>query len=124
MRINFLNTNIKRPKIKLRPRLFWNKYMFTDNKHPVRGIAASILGVISVLTVIISIVYTYRAGGQADVKSGAAVLFAFCFAIAGIILAIKSRLEKDIFKFFPNLGIILNSLVILFMIYILVMAYI
>lgn len=92
--------------------------MFTDNKHPVRGIMSSILGVISVITIILAIVFTYNAGGQASVRSGAAVFWAACFSVAGLILGIKSRLEKDIFKFFPNFGICINSLVLLFMIYI------
>lgn len=92
--------------------------MFTDNKHPVRGIMSSILGVISVITIILAIVFTYNAGGQASVRSGVAVFWATCFSVAGLILGIKSRLEKDIFKFFPNFGICINSLVLLFMIYI------
>jgi len=124
MRIDFFNTKIKRPKIKIRPKFLWNRYMFTDNKHPVRGIMASILGVISVVTIIVAIVLTYNAGGQAGVQSGAAAFLASCFSLVGLVLAIKSRFEKDIFKFFPNFGITINSIVILFMIYIIVSAYI
>ncbi|MBE5833752.1 MAG: hypothetical protein E7309_03850 [Butyrivibrio sp.] len=124
MRIDFFNHKFKRPKIKIRPRFLWNRYMFTDNKHPDRGIMSSILGVISVVTIIVAIVLTYNAGGQAGIRSGAAVFLATCFSIVGLILGIKSRFEKDIFKFFPNFGISINSIVILFMIYIMVISYI
>ncbi len=98
-----------------------DRYMFTDNRHPEKGIMSSILGCISVGALIASVVFTYNDGGQAQVRYAAAAMLAAVFAVAGFILGIMSRLEKDIFKLFPNMGIILNSLAIVFVIVIIVL---
>ena len=91
-----------------------DRYMFTDNRHPERGIMSAALGVISVSAVVCAIVFTFRDGGTATMQNAAAAFVAAIFSVVGIVLGIRARFEKDIFKFFPNLGIILNSLVIIF----------
>ncbi len=98
-----------------------DKYMFTDNRHPERGIMSTILGAISVTALAVSVYFTFRAGGQASVQYAAAAFVAAIFSVVGIILGIKSRFERDIFKLFPNLGIILNSISIVFIVYILIL---
>jgi hypothetical protein len=109
-------------KLKLKRKLepVMDKYMFTDNRHPERGIMSAILGAISVGTLSLSVFLSYKAGGQAEVKYAAAAFVAAVFSVVGIILGIKSRFERDIFKLFPNLGIILNSLAIIFVVFILI----
>ena len=42
----------------------------------------------------------------------AAVILAMVYAIAGLALGIISRTEKDIFRFFPDLGILINAIVL------------
>ena len=44
---------------------------------------------------------------------GMVVILAIAYAIAGMVLAIRSLTEKDIFRFFPICGIVLNALAIL-----------
>ena len=98
-----------------------DRYMFTDNRHPETGVMSAILGCISVVTLGCAVFFTYRDGGQAQVKYAAAAMLAAVFSVVGIVLGIQSRFERDIFKLFPNLGIFLNSLSIIFVIVILVM---
>ena len=43
---------------------------------------------------------------------GAAVLLAAIYAVIGLVIGIRSLMQKDIFRFFPIVGIILNSLAI------------
>ena len=101
-----------------------DRYMFTDNRHPEKGIMSAILGLISVGALIAAVVFTYRDGGQAQLQYAAAVLVAAIFSVAGIVLGIMSRFERDIFKLFPNLGIVLNLLSIIFIILVLVLGFI
>lgn len=97
--------------------------MFTDNRHPEKGVMSAILGCISVTALVVSVVFTYRDGGQAQIRYAAAALVAAIFSVAGIILGIMSRFERDIFKLFPNLGIILNLLSIIFIVFLLVLGF-
>ncbi len=100
------------------------RYMFTDNRHPEKGIMSAILGVISVGALATSVGFTYLNGGQAKPQYAAAALVAAIFSVAGFVLGIMSRYERDIFKLFPNIGITLNLLSILFVILVLVLAFI
>ncbi len=95
--------------------------MFTDNRHPEKGVMSSILGCISVGALAAAVIFTYNDGGQAQLRYAAAALVAAIFSVVGLVLGIMSRTEKDIFKLFPNLGIVLNTLAIAFVIFILVL---
>lgn len=46
-------------------------------------------------------------------RLASSVLLALIFSLAGLTLGILSRLEKDRFYFFPNVGILLNSLAVI-----------
>ena len=98
-----------------------DRYMFTDNRHPEKGIMSAILGAVSVGALVAAVVFTYRDGGQAQIRYAAAALVAAIFSVVGLILGIMSRFERDIFKLFPNLGIVLNLLSIIFVVFILVL---
>ena len=98
-----------------------DRYMFTDNRHPEKGIMSAILGCISVGTLIVAVLFTYRDGGQAQLRYAAAALVAAIFSVAGFVLGIMSRFERDIFKLFPNLGIALNSASIIIVVILLVL---
>ncbi len=52
----------------------------------------------------------YRNGGDALPQYGAAVFLVTLFSIAGLVLGILSRIEKDNYYLFPHLGIGLNVL--------------
>ena len=86
------------------------RYVFTDKKHPEKGVLSAALGLISVVTIICAVYFSYKNGGQAEARYGVAVMICLIYSIAGLVLGIMSRMEKDIFRLFPNLGIILNVL--------------
>ncbi len=98
-----------------------DRYMFTDNRHPEKGVMSAILGCISVTAMTLAVVFTYNDGGQAKLQYAAAVLLAAIFSVVGLVLGIMSRFEKDIFKIFPNIGIILNSMAVIFTVFLLIL---
>ena len=101
-----------------------DRFTFTDNRHPEKGILSAVLGCISVTTYILAVVFTYKNGGQALMQYAAAAFVAAIFSVVGLVLGIMSRFEKDIFKFFPNVGIILNTLAVIFVAFVIVLNFI
>lgn len=83
-------------------------YIFTDKKNPKWGIMSSILGLIAGVSVCLAVHLTYLNGGTAFMQYGAVVLLAMIYAAAGLALGIRSLTEKDIFRVFPIIGILLN----------------
>lgn len=89
-----------------------NSYIFTNKEHPPKGIMSSILGIISAVSVILVIYFSYRERGTADVRYGAALLLAALFSVAGFILGIMSKMEADKYYLFSYLGIAFNGMVL------------
>jgi len=87
-------------------------YKFTNKEHPPRGILSTVLGLISAASIVLALYFTYRDGGVAQPRYGAAFLFALLFAGAGLTLGIQSRMEPDKYYFFPYLGLVINVLVL------------
>ena len=85
-------------------------YMFTNKSTPQRGIMATILGILSDASIGLAVFSSFRQGGAPSQRLGRAVLLALIFSVTGLVLGILSRLEKDKFYFFSNLGILLNVL--------------
>jgi glycerol-3-phosphate acyltransferase PlsY len=90
-----------------------DRYVFTDKKHPDKGIMSFVFGVLSVCTICYSIFLSYKNGGEAKGSYGAAVLLCLIYSLVGLVLGIISRMEKDIFKLFPTAGIVLNVVALL-----------
>lgn len=87
-----------------------NSFIFTNKSHTQKGIMASILGVISLATLVYAVVMSYRSAGEVPEQYGAAVFLAMLFAFAGVVLGAVSRTERDKYYFFSYLGIVLNVL--------------
>lgn len=90
-----------------------NSYMFTSKQHTQKGIMATILGVISLVTLAYAIVMSYLKAGNVPRQYGAAVLLVMIFAFVGIMLGVVSKTERDKFYFFSYLGIVLNVLALI-----------
>lgn len=103
----------KKKHFRLRALIFKRRYIFTDNVHPKKGILSFILSVIAAVALLSSVKAAFDAGGQADIKYGVAVLLAFAYSIAGLVLGILAMKQKKIFKIFPTLGIMVNTINIL-----------
>ena len=87
---------------------FKKGYIFTDKDHPKKGIMSFILGILSIVTYVTAIYLSYLGGGESSERYGAAGVLASVFMLVGISLGIWSCMEKDRFKLFPVLGIVLN----------------
>ncbi|MGN0248741.1 MAG: DUF6142 family protein [Lachnospiraceae bacterium] len=85
-------------------------YMFTGRSHSDNGKMSATLGLISFVSMCLVIYLSYRLKGAMSPKLGAATFFALLISIAGETLGVMSRMEKDKFYLFPNIGLILNSL--------------
>jgi len=96
--------------------MFWRQnregYIFTDKKNPKWGIMSTILGIISAVSICMAIHFTYLNKGTALMQYGAAVLLALIYAVTGVVLGVRSLMQKDIFRFFPVFGIALNTLTV------------
>lgn len=71
---------------------------------------ATILGILSIITLGSAVYLSYVNGGQSSAKYAAAGLLAVIYMIVGMILSIWSVMEKDVFKLFPVLGIVVNTM--------------
>lgn len=83
-------------------------YIFTNRRDSKQAIMATILGVISNASLGIVIYLSYLSGGNAPISYGLTGLLAMLFSMVGLILGVLTVREKDIFKLFPVLGILLN----------------
>ncbi len=84
--------------------------MFTSKSHSEKGMFASGLGVISLISILLCVYLCYKQGGAMDPKLGAAALFSLLISIGGLSMGIIARREKDVFYLFPDLGIVLNTI--------------
>lgn len=89
-----------------------NGFMFTNKEHTLKGIMATILGVISLTSLVYIIMESYARAGDVPLQYGAVAFLTMLFAFVGIVLGIMSKSEKDKFYFFSYLGIVLNILVL------------
>lgn len=87
-------------------------FMFTNKEHTQKGIMATILGVISLSSLVYIIIDSYANAGKVPLQYGAVAFLTMIFAFVGIVLGVMSKSEKDKFYFFSYLGIVLNVLVL------------
>lgn len=79
---------------------------------------STILGVISNGSIGIVIYLTYLSDGNAPISYGLTGLLATIFSLIGLILGILTAQEKDRFRLFPALGILLNLIALGIMVFI------
>ncbi|MCR5208815.1 MAG: DUF6142 family protein [Lachnospiraceae bacterium] len=84
-------------------------YKFTNKKHPLTGIMSTILGSIAVITLGLAVYLGFLARGEVAPQYALAVFLGLIMAVVGLVLGIYSRLKRDLYYFFPNLGILLNG---------------
>ena len=87
-----------------------NGYIYTNKKHSYFGIMSTILGILANTTLITSIYLSYTNKGVIPNRYGAAAFLAVVFMVIGIGLGLWSTVERDKFKLFSVIGIIVNVL--------------
>ena len=85
-------------------------YIYTNKKHTGFGIMSTVLGVLANITLIVSVYLSYKAKGAVPDRYGAAAFLAVVFMVVGMGLGLWSTIERDKFKLFGVVGIIVNVL--------------
>lgn len=93
-------------------------YIFTNKKHPQRAIMSTILGIISMVSLIIVIYLTYLKDGQAPISYGLTGLLIVMFSFTGLLLGLFSLKESDRYHLFQWIGLIVNGIVLIAMAFI------
>ena len=83
-------------------------YIFTNKKHSDKAIMSTILGVISLVSLGIVTYLSYSQGGVMHGGYGVTGVLATVYSLIGLILGVLTLRDKDIYRFFPVLGTILN----------------
>ncbi len=85
-------------------------YIFTKKKHSSKAVMATILGAISLVSLGAVVYLSYLRAGEIPSKYGVTGLLILLFSLTGLILGLVTVREKDMFRLFPWLGILLNGL--------------
>lgn len=88
-------------------------YKFTKKRNPNKGIMSTSLGVIATASICIAVYLAYLNQGNAIPQYGMVTCLSFVFSVLGFVLGIASIMEKDIYRFFPIMGIVFNSIALL-----------
>lgn len=88
-------------------------YKFTNKGHSQKAVMGTVFGSLSCISLIALIYLTYLKAGAAPVNYGIAAILALVFAIVGMVLAVLAVREKEKFKLFAWLGVVLNAMALL-----------
>lgn len=83
---------------------------FTNKIHSLRGIFSAVLGLISIVSLVLSVVICFRKIMIPPERIGSAGFIGLMFSVIGFVLSLISLKEHDIYRFFPVLGLILSVL--------------
>lgn len=83
-------------------------YMFTNRKHPTRAVMATILGCISLISLVLVVYFSYLTKGMGYGSTGMTGFLITLFSAVGLLLGILTVMEKERYLLFPVLGILLN----------------
>ena len=85
-------------------------YIFTNKAESKRGILSTVLGAVSLISLILAVRRSFLGQGEALVKYGVIGLFCLLFSGAGLALGILAKKQEDKFYLFAWIGIVLNVL--------------
>ena len=85
-------------------------YIFTNKKNSKRAVMAVILGVISLVSLGVVVFLSGLSGGSAKINYGFTGLLAAVFSLICLLLGVVTVQNKDYYRLFPVLGILLNFL--------------
>lgn len=88
-------------------------YKFTSKKQSGKGIAASILGVLSWIILVVTVQMSFEKGGNGSVYLGSAGLAAMFLALGALCLAVSGFRGDRTFKLFAGIGTLISLLALL-----------
>ena len=83
-------------------------YIFTNKRHSNRAVMATILGIISLASLGVVVFQAYMSAGETVVGYGFTGALATLFSIVGLCMSVVTVRDKDYYRLFPVLGILLN----------------
>jgi len=89
------------------------RVIFTNNKQSKRGIMSTVLCVLCTVSVIYSLVYSYKLGGNVPSTFGGALVVTLIMAFTGLGLGVSAYLDISKYRLLPMIGIIVNGLNVL-----------
>ena len=98
-----------------------SSYMFTNKSQSPKGIISAVLGCMDILFLVLVILFCFKAKGNATPRFAVVSMLALIFSGVGLVMGVMSRMEKERFYLFPNIGIITNFLVVAFTIFMLIL---
>ncbi len=87
-------------------------YIFTNKRHSQKAIMSTILGIISVASMLVVIYLSFLRKGETPISYGLTGFLALIMSLVGLVLGIKTSLERERFKLFPILGLVFNFVAI------------
>lgn len=88
-------------------------YKFTNKNFSLISILSAIWGILSLGSLLVAIVLTFFRQGVASMSYGLTAILALILSVAGLVLGIKARQERERFYLYAYIGIVTNSLTIL-----------
>ncbi len=86
--------------------------MFTDKSNPGGAFVSCLLGISGIAAFVFCLIRIYRADGAVSATQTLTVGLAALYGLAGLILGIFMLARRDSLPFFPTLGIVINSVLI------------
>ncbi len=90
-----------------------NRIVFTDKKHPFKGILSVVFGVASLIILFVLCLISARAKGNSGIGIGVVGIFVLILSVVGFVMAIRTYKEEDIYKVTPAIGSVLNGILTL-----------
>lgn len=87
--------------------------IYTDKKHPVKGIIATVLAVAALVVFGAVINISFQNGGEAEMWIGSMALISILLGVVGLILGLMSFKKENSYKLFAQIGSFLNVFVLL-----------
>lgn len=88
----------------------FSSYRFTKKTHPALGIMSFILGIISTVSIILSIYIPYAKRLEVGANFGLTCLLSLLLASTGLTIGVVSIYKKDVYSLFPTFGILFNCI--------------
>ena len=83
-------------------------FIFTKRTQSEKGIFATALAIMSLVSIIINIYFSYKNAGDVSVNIGVSGFLALIFALIAFVYSIIGMKEPDSFRLFPILGLVIS----------------
>lgn len=76
---------------------------------------STVLGAISLISLICVVIFSSKSGGEAPVGYGLTGVFAVVFSVVGLCLGVVTVRNREYYRLFPVVGIVLNLMSLTFL---------